>query len=226
MTSNPKTSRGARPRLNRNDNPYDAGPLMNGKKLAPSCVYFYYIGPDPNNDPYVREYYYSVKSGTLEMGALKTELEKLTKNARIRTEADQVPPPIGSDWKRMVWYRKCYIVILIDDPSFVFEQVGVAFDTVPYNTKPNHSFYDAWNDWIDAPLSDGVKRLCPMVGFINHMKTEAGPDLDKTAERFHFSLLTKPPLIDIQPPAIGSGRIRGRYPDSGGTNMGPPVPPP
>src|ERR1051325_2655349 len=191
---------GAKPLAGLGDSPYMDGPLINGVKLVPSCVYFYYLGPDPNNDSYVREYYYSKKTGELSKADLKTEIIRLTQNARNRREADQVPPPTGADWDRMVWTRKSYIVVLIDDPAFVFEQVGVSFDTIPYNTQPNHSFYDAWNDTIDVPLSGGSPRLCPMVGFINHMKAAAGPDLgDKTAERFHFNLLTTPRLTGILP---------------------------
>ena len=91
--------------------------------------------------------------------------------------------------------------------------------------SPNHSFYDGWNKKIDIPTPDGTSRKCALVCFIDHMKDAVGSDLDERKELFHFDLYTEPPLSDTEP-ARGGKMARPRYPDSGGTNSGPPIGPP
>jgi hypothetical protein len=195
----------------------------NGFEGQPACIYFYYIGEHPATNPCVREYYQTY--GRFELRSrekVEDAVKDLTRNAR-QPKIEQVPPPCGADWYYRVWTRKSYICIVIDDPCYEFQRPGVVFDGRD-NAKPNHTFYDAWNNRLNIPKADGARRECPVVCFINHMQSEYGGDLQQETERFHFDLLTEPPLPEIP---LADGRMaRPLYPDSGGTNMGPPLGPP
>lgn len=188
----------------------------------PYTIYFYYIGPNPNGHPDVREYYRTGRE-LRHREDVESAVKELTVNAR-KPRGEQSPPPTNVFWKNMVWKRKSYIAILIDDPLFRFKRPGVIFDR-DYGSLPNHSFYDAWDREIDIPTDDDQPSQCALVCFINHMKDAVGNDLDEREEHFHFDLYTEPPLRD-RSQVLGERVVRPRYPDSGGTNMGPPIGPP
>ena len=76
----------------------------------PWTIYFYYIGPNPNEDPDVREYYFSGRELRLRKDVEK-KVAELTVNAR-KPLGEQSPSPTNTFWQNMVWCRKSYIAIL------------------------------------------------------------------------------------------------------------------
>jgi hypothetical protein len=185
-----------------------------GFRQVPSCMYFYYIRPEARRrDPYVRRYYYVRDNDVIDYGELEDLVRQLAINARNPDAAAQNPPPDGNSLDFNVWTRKSYIAFVIDDPNSGFDEDNpIQFD---YNDDGiiNHSFFDGWCRRIDlsANGNGGLRRsaLC----FMNHMKEGAFNDLGRENAFMPFRLKIEPP------PARG-------YPDSGGTNMGPPIGPP
>jgi hypothetical protein len=161
----------------------------------------------------IRHYFHEDLGKQIEKSELADIVTALSTNAK-KDENDQIPPPDGSGLNFIVWRKKSYIVFVVDDPAVVLSKKAAFNIGSSVGGTPNHSFFDAW-DMPDIDLSeqgDG-SRMASAVCCINHMKAnDAGDDLGSTAQRFRFRLHPDPrhPL----------------YPDSGGTNMGPPVPPP
>jgi hypothetical protein len=88
--------------------------------------------------------------------------------------------------------------------AVTFEDLG--------GVEKNHSFFDGWDLTVDTSQGWDGSRFASAVVFVNHMtKDQSGQELDASAQHFPFKLHTnRHPL----------------YPDSGGTNMGPPIGPP
>ena len=93
-------------------------------KARPSCIYFYYM-KWVNNLPYIRHYFYNngktpiqdkylYQSESDEIGDIIREL------AINATDTYPVPPVFGSDFDGLVWRKKSYIVILMDDKDWTF----------------------------------------------------------------------------------------------------------
>ncbi len=180
-----------------------------GKNVVPCSIYLYYLGPppsDPTKSRKILNYYYT--NGGRPIDDVQFVLRMLADNARLDVDKQDIPP-YGAHWEFRVWTRISYVAYLIDDPAVSLPTE----DAVTFDTKkglPNHCFYDA----VDGPLqlNDGSKRSA--VWFINHMwSAPDGAVLGDARQHFHM----KPNLIGYE----GS-----RYPDSGGTNMGPPIGPP
>jgi hypothetical protein len=181
---------------------------------SPRTVYYYHLTPVPGPDEFdVKAYYYERES---RIGSIKNVIRKLALNARAD---DAVPPLCGDSVTSFPWRRKSYIVFLIDSPVLrLVPGDAIQFYTVG-GSPENHTFFDA-EDFDDIDLATPDDPGAPTVSavcFINHMKRAAdGIDLDVgEMQHFHFRLNYGP-----------RARGRSRFPDSGGTNMGPPVPPP
>lgn len=176
----------------------------------PHCIYFYYIGP-LNTDHYntILHYYYPGDGTPLDPESLLAKIRELIANARIRNLRDQLPPPIGENWEFVVWNRISYVVFAVDIPGAVFNQAELVV-TQEYGGTYNWSFFDAQRA---TSIDD-----CQVVTCINHMKRDSSfNELGAESQYFHFDLLTDP---ELEWPG------KRRYPDSGGTNMGPPIGPP
>lgn len=175
----------------------------------PHCIYFYYIG-ELDSDGYnpIFHYYYPGDKTPIDPAGLQTKIRALITNAKDNDLPDQLPPSIGENWKFVVWERISYIVFAIDIPGIVLGPKQLAFTQQP-NSTYNWSFFDAQ----PATLIDG----CTVITCINHMKADSAfKELEYAKQYFHFDLQTDP---ELQWP-------KDRYPDSGGTNMGPPIGPP
>lgn len=191
----------------------------------PRCMYFYYIGPyllgEPGYDASnprkrkIRHYYHADRDVKIDYDATEQLIIELTHNAR-KPELNQIPPPDGADLKYLVWTRKSYIAFVVDEPDvdFDYDNPIIFNKDVDGKGERNHTFFDGWSKPVYIPNENGVGGVSrPVVCFINHMKRRGGSDLDYEGQYFHF--------------VLGDGGIWIRqYPDSGGTNMGPPVPPP
>lgn len=191
------------------NNPYDH-PRWG---TSPRTVYYYHLTPVPTPKLFdVKAYYFERES---RISNIRNVIRDLGINARA---GDSVPPQCGDNFDSFPWRRKSYIVILIDSPTVRLNRGEAIEFFVRDGSTPNHSFFDA-DDFHDINLAtsnDTRPYIVSAVCFINHMaRAPDGVDLDPGEDQFfHFRLKYTPP-----PPGF-------RWPDSGGTNMGPPVPPP
>lgn len=191
---------------------------------TPYCLYFYYIGPPeivgPEQDRVRKITHYFVESDeAIEREDVPEIVRTLALNARKPTK-DQSPAPTGYNLQSIKWERKSYISFVIDDDNLRLKRdEAIEFDRENDGAE-NHSFFDGWDFDIYVGGKYRQAFCC-----INHVKrNQAGGDLGhdiregetKIPEYFHFRLNTVPPQESLRP----------RFPDSGGTNMGPPVPPP
>jgi hypothetical protein len=180
-------------------------------KRAPCCIYFYYIGEPTDGYQTVLHYYYTGTNEPIMTEELRTKIKDLVLNARKRSW--QNPPPCGSDGRYIVWTRKSYLVIAVDNPSYRFDpnQQAVVFK------EPQDTFFDGWDDKINIPDASGNRHVSVFC-CINYMKKNAAGDDLEDAD----SDPPQPIIFDVNPNPL----IQVPFPDSGGTNMGPPVPPP
>jgi hypothetical protein len=184
--------------------------------LTPWCAWFYYMYRESEQSPYkVKHYFYDRPEGPIEYNELRSLITRWGKNAR-KPDDEQNPKPEREGWDYIEWHRKSYIVFLIDDLSYRFDRNEAIWFGYDDNgiTKPNHTFFDAKDyDDIKLPRSGGGTDDVAAVVCINHMKKrEDGRDLRDENQGFHFDFN----------PAVE----RRVTPEDGGTNMGPPVPPP
>ena len=193
------------------DDPYNPKLNTGSYNKIPACIYFYFIEPEHKTaDGIVRDiwhYYYAEYERSIDIEEVEYIVRNLSLNATL-PRLDQVPPPDGYGFQNLVWTRKSYIVFFSNDPKFNFKKGGgITFDQ-PGGFAFNYSFFDAWD--MDFDFGQGNRTA---VGCINHMKKdESGLDLGRAKRRYHFNLVPdKRPIF---------------FPDSGGTNMGPPVGPP
>ena len=180
----------------------------------PHCIYFYYIGPldiDPSKTEHynkILHYYDPGDANPLTDETLQAKIEYLIENAK-KNLRDQRPPPNGENWKYVVWNRISYIVFAIDIPDVKFGEHQLKMDQ-KFGGSQNWSFFDA----TESRLVNG----CTVITCINHMKSDSSfTEIGNDAQYFHFDLGTVPEL---------QWEGKTRYPDSGGTNTGPPIGPP
>ena len=194
--------------LARADDPYLQKVGAYPYEKYPCCVYFYYVlKADADGYSEVRHYCHGGNGQPLMPTDAEAIVGQLIDNAR-QPRQHQLPPQTGENWKFVVWDRISYVAIFIDDPT-VSIPANVLDITTDYYGTDNHSFFDAWQQ----PMKNATAILC-----IDHMKADQqGTQLGRVAEYFHFDLATTPRLKWLG---------EKKYPDSGGTNMGPPLGPP
>lgn len=185
-----------------------------GFRDVPHSIYFYYVGPeyiDGSGDPYrkVFHYYYFDPDRPIYHDEVEDRVTALAENAR-RHPSRQYPPAHGEDFKYVVWDCKSYIVFLVDDDIELERDGAVDFQPTIWGGGDNHSFFDAWDMSIEV-----AGNLRPAVGCVNYMKRDlSGADLGRIKQVFTVTVN----------PKTGSKRLT--WPDSGGTNNGPPIGPP
>lgn len=221
----------------------------------PHCIYFYYIRVDTDGRLVVDHYFYpNVDPGDdpadpanwkpipHDEAALKAIITRLAVNARPlgnppRTR-DPARDPIGH-FTQVEWTHKSYIVFFIDEVNWRCHE-RLNGDAVIFiekagsqDWKPNWTFFDALQFDIDMPKRTGGTDQRTAIAFINHMKADdAGRDIGEDAagnplpgpwpmerQKFQF-LICLEVLFDN-----GSSHMTVIL-DPGGTNLGPPVPPP
>jgi hypothetical protein len=191
---------------------------------VPATIYFYYVGAETPGGPLEVKHYFYIHGRDLiyDIGPdsdLEERVRALALNARNNGNN---PPQCGADWEYIVWNHKSYFVILLDDPNIQFEPRNALKFKIDVGGAPNHSFFDGRN--LDVPLPNrvgGGMRSFSAFCCINHMKrNDDGADLGDNPEYFNF-------VLNTQPPPDGSAtRSMLDDPGTGGTNMGPPAPPP
>jgi hypothetical protein len=184
----------------------------------PSSIYYYHISFDNNGVRTVRNYYYSAGKDKIHYDEVPQIVRFLALNAR---NDDYVPPSHGSDMGD-VWRRKSYLVVLLDHPTMKLNAGGALVVKTDGAGFPNHTFFDAQDLDIDVSPSGNGRTLRSAICCKNHMKrNDAGDDLKKPSngtvdsQEFEFRLYYS-----------GRSRLVFDFYDSGGTNNGPPAPPP
>lgn len=179
-----------------------------GYKKTPWCIYFDYLKPLSDNELMVRRYNFENPGSEILYDDVPYLLTKLTLNAR-RPENEQFPWPEPQDDRKRLFRRKGYFAIVIDHQDYWFiENQGLVFSE---SESPNYTFYDGQVERIRVGSEFISAFYC-----INHMKKDRnGNDASSSPMSYRYTPNTNRPLPRS-----------AFYPDSGGTNMGPPIGPP
>lgn len=210
-----------------------------GFEKTPHSMYFYYVRVNSNGTLEVSHYFYENfdASGTSQPiprdeASLETLLQTLAENARPNGAKN--PPQIGSNFVGIEWRRKSYVAIFVDELNwslhkFQNEDPGVVFITDPKEGKTgleNHTFFDALDLEVTMPISrprpgGPTQDQRSAIVFMNHMKADdAGNDLGVGGGQFfQFRMFFDVKFAD------GTAGMTVIF-DPGGTNLGPPAPPP
>lgn len=205
---------------------------------VPHCLFFYYMRID--RDGRLRVTHYTYVDGDPDVpttwrpipyskAGLTTLVTTLARNARP-SGLKNPRPDAQENFQNIVWKRKSYIAIFLDEAHWKFhkfpaEDSAVVFFTERKNGKTgtqNHSFFDAMDLDIDMPIGAGpATDQRSAVVFVNHMKgDDQGNDLGARSEFFQFKMFLDASF------ASGGGVPMTVIFDPDGTNMGPPIGPP
>jgi hypothetical protein len=195
------------------EDPYEERRHLPKYDKRPHSIYFYYIYKDAG--VYNVRHYYFDNVVAVKRNDLKDIATNLANNARLPVSA-QDPQPKGTGINDIEWKRKSYLIVLIDDPAYELAKHRAIEFHYWDGDGGNHTFFDAKDLDVDLPRQQGgpgTERVSA-VACLNHMKkNKNGNDLEEhDRQTFYFVLH----------PVLGP-RI---FPDDGGTNLGPPVPPP
>jgi hypothetical protein len=177
-----------------------------GYEKVPACIYFYYLYMSGGSYSTRHYYYTDGRNQPIHHSSVKAIVAQLAANA---ARDGNSPPKYGVDGRYVVWSRISYIAFVVDENRVQWDGDAITID--PVLGLPNHSFYDGTDTTVTV---NGASR--PAAWCVNYMKDAVGADLGDADEKYQFHL------------QIGAGAriLRPMFPDSGGTNMGPPVPPP
>lgn len=182
------------------------------ERFAPSspdapihCIYFYYIKVITGGSE-LRVYYRFDKRNPVTN--IVNEITKLTINA---FEDENNPPCIGNEVSDVDWRRKSYIVVMVEDYRLNRPPFGMQSEL----GKENRFTFGRVTS-VTVPVTDNNGNSKNIMGgyLINTMKHYVyGDDLLEEDAGELFKIILNPPILEF-------------YPDSGGTNMGPPIGPP
>lgn len=176
--------------------------------VVPRTAYFYYVNPSRVE---VKHYKYMTADTDIEKRYINNLIKFLVRNARNN---DVDLPQYGADWNHMVWTHKSYIIVFVDDAGK--NPTANRAISVDYS-QFNYSFSDAWEEPVQMLDLNGQPAVFRAICCINHMKKNfAGENLDLEQQKVKFNL-----HIDDM-----DHMDRRLFPGTGGTNMGPPAPPP
>lgn len=174
------------------------------KEKLPHCIYFYYVRRE--GATYRERVYVWPTRSPIDLDELHQQIKRLTKNARQNRNE---PPPSGWAMEDVVWRKISWVVVAVDERDGKFDQdaaVEIAFEGAD---RSNHTFFDGGEDEVDIPGEQSIHVMWTL----NHMRDAAGAMLTKDSPPETFKFTFNP------------GRPRA-YPDTSGTNMGPPIGPP
>jgi hypothetical protein len=177
-------------------------------EYIPETIYYYYV--TSVGAGYKATVYFWDEMAPIPMTSLEGHIIRPTRNARSANNTN--PRPIGRGFGRIPWWRRSYLVIVLEDGNGFEPGQAVQIrrkDGSP-NGHPNHCFFDGGDGKITLPAPE-----LPIYALwtVNYMKSKSGKDIPEgKSHRFAFKFF---------------GNERGLlYPEDSGTNMGPPVPPP
>jgi hypothetical protein len=223
-----------------NHNIYEKRLDRAGFDKVPRSMYFYYVRVNMSGKLEVAHYFYHEggKKGDpstwnpipYEKRALETIVQKLARNARRKLSKLRRPPVAGKNFADILWDRKSYVVIFMDEFNWKLHKSSSAQPGVVFITDmeqgvagtQNHSFFDAMDLDIKMPIFLSRRTdTRSAIAFINHMKgDEQGNDIgDGIRQLFKFKIFLDVMFED------GSAAMTVIL-DPDGNNLGPPVPPP
>jgi hypothetical protein len=172
------------------------------------AAYYYFI--DLDNNAIVPYEYFNI-------GHKIVDLDLLVKTLSQNHVAEGVcPPPYCKNTFDMFWRRIGYLVFATDAPG-VLNETAIRFSEVGTGKDGDHTFHYIGPSEVTVQV-EGVDQKIYAVVFFNEMMkrksllSKSRPLKAKESESFKFQ--------------FPFDRHKPRIDDSGGTNMGPPVPPP
>lgn len=216
---------------------------------TPHILFFYYLRIDMDGRLRVDHYRY-VDGDVLDPATwqpieysesnLREIVTRLAKNARPGGPRPKRPPRDRDvNFENLEWNRKCYVAIYIEEANWKFHKFPVDNSAIMFVTTtqdgtvpaPNFSFFDAIDFEIEMPITR-PRRNGPTsdsrsaIVFVNHLKRDAegnalgGDNGEPEEQKFEFKMFVKVNFSQ------GDSAPMTVIFDPGGTNMGPPVPPP
>jgi hypothetical protein len=210
---------------------------------TPHCMYFYYLRVNASGRLKISHFFYEgPKVVTNPQGKKESRpipydkvgldhlIRRLAKNARRKNPTN--PAPQGGNLKRVRWTRKSYIVLFLDEANWSFHRKGKNAAFVFLTRKErngrklrmakNYSFFDGMVLPVEMPVHRPAGTdVREALVFVNHMKrNDSGDDLRKEKKPYQFNIFLDVKFED------GRGAPMLVILDPGGTNMGPPDPPP
>jgi hypothetical protein len=224
-------------------------PTANPKyQKKPHCIYFFYMRYNSDNRLYVTHYFYDHKA-PIAHNELKTHVKRLALNARplsaTRQKRDPLPLPDGNF--QDIWIKRvAHFVVFMDEVHWEFFQSDgkpkVEFKKTDPNGNacdPNYSFFKAHVLDIAMPKDTGGEDNRQALCMLHLMKrNKAGDELqDEEVQKWWFDMYKRVSFAsadryDEQGVAIETNlpphKVRKLtiIADPGGTNLGPPIPPP
>jgi hypothetical protein len=176
--------------------------------IHPYTIYFYYAAPAASGSGFDVSTYMWCENAPILPGDLPRHIAHLTSNAR---SGGSYPPRIGGEMGDVPWARVSYLVAVQEGAAGfdAGDAVEIWRDDGSTNGHPNHCFFDGGDGVIPVAGQANIAALWT----VNYMRNKSGKKIPK-GKLHNFKFRFNP------------RRGRPLYPDSGGTNMGPPVPPP
>lgn len=216
-------------------------PLPSGS-LPPYCMYFYYLRIDQDGMLRVTHYYFNDASDPIKnLDQLITAIAIFARTQRWDGSLGKRPEMLRfANFKHIEYNRISYVVYFLDEANWDF-LLDNGKPVVPFHVKkgsqpcePNYSFYDANVYPIEMPKSATSDTRHALV-MTNLMQNKDGKTLTKEdgEQHFAFDLLLRVKFANAneydqngQPmPDTDDRRLTVNF-DPGGTNLGPPIPPP
>jgi hypothetical protein len=180
----------------------------------PQSIYFYYLAVGPDGRLAATPGFFQDEKSEIRYQDLKERAAILVDEARNGTLD---PPPDECGGVSPCWTRRSWLLYVLGDPGLQFRRHAMVVRPAPPNLAYNHAFFDG----REFPVIAGTDRLSA-TACINHLyANEHQDDLAVLGDyqefdiRLHYDRVRSPGVTD-DPLEF----------DSGGTNMGPPVPPP
>jgi hypothetical protein len=197
----------------RDDNPYAAAP----NAIAPHSMYFYYMIPgmeDDLSDAEVRSYFFDNVSDDGKPYPITDVLATVRYLAVNARDDLDWPPRISGGIGDVKWRQKSYIVFLIASRTIKFKHHEGIKVKGNGSYGMNHAFYDGFDRDIEIDFPGTGLETMNMFCCTNHICDPDGKNLgNRVQDKIYFRLQFE-------------GFAALFLPDSGGTNMGPPVSPP
>lgn len=200
---------------------YRAGPGGN----IPHSIYLYYVDGFPATPQSIRAYFYhhpDAIESVAEILQILTTPDSYTGLTLLANACDDLdwPPKAGYGFAAVKRRKRSYMVVVLADPQHTLVECDAVRIVAGGQYADNYCYFDGI-DWGDFQFtnSEGDQISASAVSFINHMhKDDIGGDLEIGEEQHH--------KFKIRGALRGSLAPVVEFEDSGGTNLGPPVPPP
>ena len=185
-------------------------------------IYLYHLkfkGENPKPDTITAHYYFNPAGGDV-----MTYIPTLVK--QVYEQAERHTTCFGTRMEDIVWRRKSYLAVTVevDDDREIEDNLKLDFEhkkIIGYGDA-KHTIGDSQPIKVTVPTAGGTKTI--RGAYAPNLVTKDGGPLSwlmSDSEKFKYKLKFKHKKRLL----VGVG-VANEFEDSGGTNMGPPVPPP